>query len=557
MGDAAVVERLHLPVTHEILTELRRPMALALRCISILVTLSTLAGCVPKHPVELLQRDAKKFEREFAKTQAETSKDSSFFVPVSDGTTAAAQLMAETQTVVDVGPTSVGCDWTYSGAVGLDEGGEYMEQARSRLVAAFETTGAELVPLVTEISGRRVLRVDEAADWSEARTKGKLPGLSERLGELELRHLKDIRVPGNPAELIADFARSVPPGFDLDVRTATVITVQKVSSKRRDKPKKEWWATWESRETLRAEVDVDGKYLIVTSVLHHRYNTEEAEGDWSTAPTQNSAAAVDWTANALRLAIPAGRASFAPALLASPAAEDRRFSAPPRAPRLRSISEVADVVRLRAFAQRRGDFTVCVDHVIVNPKSASGYDWDLPGVSEVVSASESLAAAGEEVVGELNAVAERQPIVAALADGGMAYLTGDTVDRRQLESILRVTKSVAGWTNKHLPVKPDLRGSLDVGGTVFPIDLHDDSLRIDPEACADLRLGGGGVIAALELWDDDLSEDDLIGKCAIGPEDVFDRGLTGIPCGFARVYASAQFRFSLAQVKLLGLPPAE
>ncbi len=484
--------------------------------------------------------------------------DPAWFVPVADAVSVAATELSSGNALAEVTDAGVSTDWAYAGETGVDEAGEYFDQERSRQEVEFARTGGELsMRLVWVVGERRHYAGGKVESWRESEEPADPGPLAAQLTRLETQHLTNVVARGNPKGLLDDFARAVPPEYTVADRGATTVVITKVSNKTREKPNRGWSASWDARLTLSAAVDPEQGVVTVTSVLEHRFSTESSEGSWERAGVQNSAAATDWLASTLRIALPAKHASFGAALLDPVAALRATFTPAPAPPRLRTIREVEEIVRLRAFEQRRGDFTVCIDHVIVNPKDGSGYDWDLPGVSDMLEATQDLASTGEEVMGELNAAADRQPLIGALADGGMAYLTGDAIDRKQVQSLLAATAGLASWTTKHLPAKPDIAGGIVVGGQQAPLPEAEDTLRLDPHVCDDVRFRPGFDVAAVELWDVDLQENDFIGRCSISPDEIVDLGLTGIPCGFARVYASAQHRFSLAQVKLLGLPPAE
>lgn len=494
----------------------------------------------------------------FARMAAAVDHDEAYFVSAGDARSAAAAFLSRPDPPPEVGDRRVASDWGYAGTTHLDEQGEYYDQTRVRGVVSLEAVGAETTVAGSAQNERRRIRPTlEASPWTSWAGPLDLSPLRATMQRLEDGHLATVRSGDAPERLLGEFARMTPAGFSIVRQDESSVSVERTTTTRKDRERKGLWATWEARVTLTARVDEQTGRVVVESRLDHRFSTESAEGAWETAPEQNPAPALDWLADTLRAALPAGEARYGGELLASVAQRNEPIADPPTPPPLRTMAQIETIITRRAFEQARGDFTVCVDHILVNPKGPGGYDWDVPGASLVLDAVEAGADGATGAFGELNAVADRQPLVAAAADGGMAWLTNGTIDRRQAESMARITVKVAGWTSRQLPTQPDVAGSVVIGERVFPLPETENAFRVDPGVCSDVHMAPGAPVASVSLWDVDLQYNDAIGTCTLSSADVLDRGLTGVGCGYARVYTSARFKFSFAAIREIGLPPAE
>ena len=515
---------------------------------------TSIAGCA-KHPVEILRRQAVKEERALSRRESDVFSDARYFVPLPDATAASVEVLEARGRVIDVSSDSVGTDWSYTGSVEIEKAGEAYQEHRERNVVSLNSIGAEVEIAVVAVTQQRKLRASGAAgQWLEGSRTADLPQVAVRLQSLERSHLAAAVGNGSTQKILGVLAGSLPSGFTLETREENTATLVRTRSARKDWEKREKWATWDAKETLVATVDPDSKAVSFRYSLENRFTTEESKGVWEHSSTVDGGLPVDWLAAAIRAGAGKGNIRLSSAQMGAVATRQDAPSEPPPHPGLRTMAEIETIIRRRAYESHLGNFTVCLDYLVINPTSASGYDWDLPGVSNFLAVAEDASAAVEQGLGVINEIADSQPVIAMFVDAGM---NAAGVDRKQVEAIARTTGRVAGWTSKHLPVKPDVAGLVNVAGRQFTLPEENDTLKLKPELCATANFNPQSAAAAIQVWDVDMTEHDPIGQCAIRFGSVVDRGISGIPCGYARAYMSAHYNFSFGQIQVVGLPPNE
>jgi hypothetical protein len=216
------------------------------------------------------------------------------------------------------------------------------------------------------------------------------------------------------------------------------------------------------------------------------------------------------------------------------------------------MKEIEKVVTEKAYQTGVGAFDVCLDTVLVNPKAPSGFDWDLPGVSETIG----VVGAASEAMGEINRLGDSFPPLGIAMDAGMAYASNGQIDRHQAAAIAKLTAQISELASPYLPTGPDVNGQLFVGGAQLPFPYTEDSLRIDLGACARTNFGSGSQQAiSVSMTDIDFEYHDPIGACAHPLAAVIERGPSGLPCGYSRLLGRATFAFSFDQIAVVGLPP--
>lgn len=514
-------------------------------------------GCA-KHPVEVLRRQAAKEERALSRHESDVFSDARYFVPLPDAAAASVEVLEGRGKVIDVSKNSVGTDWSYSGSVEIEEAGEAYQERRERDVVSLNTIGAEVEVAAVAVTEQRKLRANGAPGrWLAGSRAADLPQLETRLQSLERAHLSAAVGNGSTQKILGALAGSMPNGFALETREGSTVTLVRTRSARKEWEKRGKWATWDAKESLAATVDADSKAVSYRYRLENRFSTEESEGVWEHSATVDAALPIDWLAAAIRAGAGKGNIRLGSAQMGEVTARHDAPAEPPPHPRLRTMAEIETIIRRRAYESHVGNFTVCLNYVVINPTSPNGYDWDLPGVSNALAATEVVSSAAAQGLGEINEVADSHPVIGMIADAGIDYVTGGLVDRKQAESITRTTGKVAGWTSRHLPVKPDVAGLVSVAGNQFTLPEQNDSLKLRPDVCATADFEPRSAAAAIQLWDVDLTENDPIGQCAIRFGTVVDRGISGIPCGYARAYMSARYNFSFGQIQVVGLPPSE
>lgn len=524
--------------------------------IALLIAISA-TGCA-KHPVSLLEHQAKRYDRQAERKTAEVSNDRSYFVPVSDVVASAAKDLTGSNALAEVSNRTVGTDWSYGGEVGIDVSGEYFDQSRSRNIVNISLVGPEAQVSKLRVTGeRRINARGGPTPWTDKPTSSAATELQGALDALEARHLSTTRAAADDSRILADFEAALPPGYSVSERTDTTLAATAVTTTRKERKNKGLWATWEARTVLQLKVNPDDRLITVSERSDHRFTTEVQKGEWLPANSHNQAAALDWLAASLRIGMPAGHEVYSDPLLTVITPLSDGFAETPAPPRLRDMDEIARVVEARAFETSTGNFTVCVDTVLVNPTDSSGFDWDLPGITNILAATTTVAQVADGALGQVNAIADQSPIMGYLIDGAFAYATLDTVDRHRAQSIARTTGAVAKWTAGHLPVKPEIAGAVAIGPTVFTLPQADNTLRTDPNVCATSDYSRGGTSVQANLWDVDVSYNDAIGACSASIDTVIRQGISGVPCGWARLYVSAKYNFSFDQIKVVGLPPVQ
>lgn len=514
-------------------------------------------ACIPKHPVESLERQARQYDRQAERMQAEVFEDDRYFIPIDDVASSIATDLMQIDTIGEFSHERVGTDWSYEGTIRIDTSGEFFDQSRTRRSVLISQIGPEVEVSESMISGRRRINADmRATAWVDTSQPVETTSIRTSLAELEVEHLTTIQAKAKTETVLADFEASLPSDFKIINRTNTGLIVERVVSTHKENHRKELWANWEARTTLIVHVDAETHLISVIEKNDHRFSTEANEGEWQAADNTGQTEAIDWLTSALRIGMPMGHERFGQTRLTAPVA-NVSLSNPPHPPKLRNINEIAIAVQTRAFQTSTGNFTVCLDHILINPTSASGYDWDLPGMSNILSATSEATGDAGVIMGELNSIADQQPVIGMLMDAGAAYITGETLNRKQIESITSATSTITGWTNAHLPVKPDIAGTIIIHNSAFNLSQTDDSLRIDTHICAVGSYYHGGQAIQATLWDIDLSYNDAVGTCTIPLETIINQGVTGVPCGWARLYLSASYNFSYDQISVVGLPPAE
>jgi hypothetical protein len=485
-------------------------------------------------------------------------QDDVYLVALPDALAAVARELTASPGLVLVDGERLGSDWAYDGAITIDDQGEALRQTRTRTEVLVRKNGAEVQLDGTVFSETRLVR-PKAPDTPWVPSEAPLPDhgpLQDALGALERTELLGMRV--RTPEGLADLEQALPAGFTVvahDDKSLTAERLTTVSDRNLFGTK---WARWEHREQLHAEADAIPGPLKVSFTNEHRFSTQADAGAWKPADA-GQALLIDWLARAAKVGVPPERLGWggtrAPALVA----RDRHLASPPHAPALRTYAEIARIIYDRAYELRSGSFTVCVDRILVNPTDPAGLPWDPPaGVdTEEAPAADPSAPWPSGVKGELNRRGERQRRTSALADGGMARI-GAGIDGKQRDTIDELTKDWDDWVTGRKPDNPDISGHVTLGGTVAELDVPNDVLKVAPQQCGMVEFEANAPTAiGLQLWDADGRGESPIGTCEIPLGDVVDRGLTGIPCGFARVYASALFEFTYDQIDAVGLPPAE
>lgn len=529
-----------------------RDSVMKVRSIVCFLLLATSAGCFG-HPIKSLERQAKRSDANAKRLAAQSFEDDRYLIPEQDALAAAAKWLGGADQLSEISPSRLATDWKYEGSIGVDATGEYYDEARLRREVQLTKSGAEIQASgQTLIETRRVFPSGRAREWAAQLPSTLKNPMSLEFGRLERLHVNGLRVGISKEGALKSFERGLPTGFSATTREGDALSAERITMVTKEKARKGLTARWDQREVIRASAASDP--IQVDADQAHRFSTELDEGTWQAPSAKIKALAADWTVATARLGIPDGSLQFGPSLVPSVEPRNVALSDPPSPPLLRTMPQITELVTRRAWETRTGNFTVCLDRILVNPKDWNGEDWDVPGVDQVLGALQDTSAKTGAAMGELNAIADRLPIAGALADGGMAFLSQGAIDRRQLEFAAKATATVTGWTRQILPIAPEVAGGYGIGASSFQLKQTPDSLTSDQNICQNVDVLRGNLQMALEIWDLDASEHDPIGKCSFDFAQVADRGLVGIGCGFARVYMHATYNFSFDQIRIVGLP---
>lgn len=505
-----------------------------------------LGGCLPKHPDEALRREARRQDERLRDVVAEVVEDDRYAVPIDEVLAASVGWLGGPSVVVEASSTGAGTDWRYDGAPLVDEVSEYLDQRRTRRLVAITTTGPESQIVATDRVEVRRARPTTVGLWSASEEAVDGSALTDTLADAEVRALGSLR--GSSAAL-ESFAATLPDGFTVVERTAERLRAESVESS--GKKGQATSAIRETRDTLTVSL-VEGA-VFVRHDREHRYLVGDQVSDWESTGT-GEAVTLDWTAAALRAGFSSGALSFAqppPVQVVG-----RPLSPPPALPRLRTREEVVALVTQRAVQQGRGRFSLCLDYVVVDPHRPDGLHWDGQVVGLLTDTVSLVAGGTEQVAGQLAAVGDQDAVAGLVVNEGLQYLTG--VKPRQLEAIAGLTRQLTDFTADLLPLHPDLRGQLLVGGRSLPLRPTNDALQSEQHLCAVSTFRGPTDGMRVQLVDEEFDgRFELVGDCGVGLGDVLARGVAGNRCGSATLFTSAEFQFDLDQVALLGLPPPD
>jgi hypothetical protein len=505
-----------------------------------------LAGCLPKHPDEALRREARRQDERLRQVVADVVEDDAYAVSQDEVLAATVGWLGGVDVVFEASPTGAGTDWRYDGAPAVDEVSEYLDQRRARRTVAIATTGPESRVAATDHVEVRRARPATVGQWSTTETPADPSDLVETLADAEVRALGTLRATGDALQA---FATTLPNGFEVAERTAERLRAESVESSL--KKGKTVSAIRETRDTCTATVT--GGAVAVRHDREHRYLVGDQASEWESTGT-GDALVLDWTAAALRAGFATGALTFAPHPAVHVAA--RSLSAPPALPRLRTREEVVALVTQRALEQGRGRFSMCLDYVVVDPHRPDGFHWDGQIVGFLTDTVSFFAGGTEQLAGELAAAAEQDALTGLVVNKGVQYLTG--VKPQQLEAIAGLTRQLTDFTAELLPLHPDLRGQVAVGGRFVPLRPTDDALQSEQHLCAVSTFRGPSDGMRVQLVDADIDgRFESVGDCAVGLGDVLTHGPSGTRCGSATLFTSAEFQFDLDQVALLGLPPPD
>ena len=136
-----------------------RPLLLPL-----LACLST--GCVHTHPVGMLERDARKQDREWTRAVEEAPEDGLYWVHRPEVLSVAVSAVGTFGDLVQVQAARVDSDWAYKVSSGIDENGEWHAQERERVLAEIRGSNELGLSMVKRSESRRIRAGLKPAGWA-------------------------------------------------------------------------------------------------------------------------------------------------------------------------------------------------------------------------------------------------------------------------------------------------------------------------------------------------------------------------------------------------------
>jgi hypothetical protein len=502
-------------------------------------------------------RKLRVYDRQTSNTVPAAYGDDQYFVPNNDMVTGTVNAIQKEYTTVEISPRHIGTDWEYSGLTAIDTGGELHTQTRRRHAISFVDYGAEMGFSGNTYVGQRVFRPkSRPSQWTEVSNPTMFTGVRSSLASLERSHLAAVRTGKSTAAALQIFKDNVPQGYQIVETSNDGLICERVLTTENVRKVRGVRGNWDAREQLILQIDSSTKDITVTAVTAHRFTHNGESSTWAKGAVGNYAAAVDWMANAFRLGIPMGDFRYGQQLLPTTITKKNGFTKPPTTPRLRTMGEIEKIISTRAVATSTGNFTVCLNTVLVSPKQPNTLWWDPP----LVSLPASLVVEVSNIVVDINAAADQYPIIGVAVDAGMAE---SPVNRQQAALIAKIFGKVANEVKNEFQFEfPDVVGQFRVGNSSYHLQQVKDTLISPQNICHTAAFRDGYPLMSLYMADDDSSqlipnENEHIGSCKIALSDVLRRGPSGIPCQSGRALMNAQYNFSFDQIAVVGLPPAE
>jgi hypothetical protein len=503
-------------------------------------------------------RKLRVYDRQTANMVPSAYGDDRYFIPNNDMVTGTVNAIQKKYTTVEVSAGHIATDWAYSGVTEIDTGGEVYTQTRQRHTVSFVQHGAEMGFSGDRYEGKRVFRPkSRPSQWTNVRDPANFTGVRSSLSSLERSHLAAVRAGKSIAAALQIFKDNVPHGYQIVEMTDDTVICERLLTTENVRKKRGVRGNWDAREQLILTIDSSTKNITVTAVTAHRFTRNGESSTWAKGAVGNYAAAVDWMANAFRAGIPMGDFRYGKHLLTTTVAKKNGFAQPPAAPKLRTMGEIQKIISARARATATGDFTVCLNTILISPKQPNNWWWDPP----IVSLPASIVAEVSNIVVDINATADQYPIIGVAVDSVMEAKS--PVNRQQAALIAKIFGTAANGLKGKFPFEfPDVVGQFRVGNSSYHLQQTRDTLISHQDICHTTGFRDGYPLMGLYMADDDSSqlppsENEHIGSCNIALSDVLRQGPSGIPCQSGRALMNAEYNFSFGQIAVVGLPPAE
>lgn len=534
--------------------EILRPM---LRPPIVWILTALVTGCVHTHPVNALERDARKQDKAWSSAVAELPDDGRWWVHRTEALAVAADAVASFAPVVELDADRVRSDWTYRTDAGIDDGGEWYLQERSRVQA--EVTGDQALGLsmLIRTESRRIRAGLSPAGWAGGDAPWPRPEANDQLASLESAHLARPQLDGDEARLRRVATELAPRGYGVVVDEPGRLTVERYLTQGATNKSGSKSASWHSRSQLELLI-TQGGIVDLHRKAEHRFDTDGVEGTWTAAGSTDELAGRSWIESLLK--DPRSGLKLGAPLRDAPPATRREPTAAPPIPTLRTMPEIQTLIANEAVRTNTGDFSLCLVGALLPVANPAGGPWD-PDPADPNSMV--LAAGAPRTPADLLGPATgKDRTVKPLPDLGQVKREIPIVEDRAAQTALQdqagaLQRKTKAFSPLKLPMHPDVAGRFESGARVALPVVTDRLTATWDDACLEKRFQDGLPILVVELWDqEDEGPTEPLATCDLDLATVLAQGDTGVACGEARLFLHATYLFDMPQIELVGLPAA-
>lgn len=512
------------------------------------------ASCVPTHPVGVLQREARKQDREWVKDYEKAPEDGRYWVHRTEVLAVAVDTIEGFAPLVEVTPDQVRSDWVYSSSGGIDTGGEWVDQerVRGRAVVAGEH---ELGLALNKRTETRKLRAGlDAGGWAGSETEWAVEEAQAELARLEALHLAQPRLEGDEDRFRRVATELSPKGYSVVTDEPGSLVIERYVTEGKASTNGKKNASWHSRSQI--ELAIEGNVVRPTLRAEHRFDTEEGPGEWEAAESTDAQRARAWV-KAL-LADPRSGLVLGEPNRPTPPSVDREPTPAPKVARLRTLPEIQTIITNRAVETSTGDFRICTVGALLPPYNPAGGTWD---VDPAMPEGGKVAASGPRTPGQiLGEPVSQDRGIDSLPDTGtfkreLVLVEAFMAQANLTEHAMRLENELPGFTPLRLPSSPDTKGKVVAGARSVLEVIPDRMVATWTETCFEKRFESGLPMVAVELADaEESGPDEPIATCDLDLVTVITKGDQGVRCGDARIYFSVTYLFDEPQIELVGLP---
>ena len=463
-------------------------------------------------------------------------------------------------------------DWRYFETIDIVDGGERWTLKQHQYQGRVSGDGLKQMELqkvvrsTQQIAGQnpQIDEKQEPIDLSKS--------LSAQAVELELKQLTSFGFSGGFRSLYSAVKQSIPPNYVLlNSQKKGQIVLERSHEKSIQSVTKKKSARWDLRD--RIILEKTGNLVEIQITREHRMTKDGQVGPWRNSKSHDFASALMFWRRLIQAAD--GRIKLNPAGVELSKYNRGSLSLPPRPPNLRTMNQIKEVITAKAIEEAKGDFSVCLAGLFVNPKNPYGLTWDLGYVdltvgtigvtgelvSEVGKLTGDTVDLGIDVTNEAVGIVTQGRVKKAGTYAALHPAVKEVQAKAKMADELgSLTSDIAKITKEFLPSSPDVKGQVSIHGKSLNIPVVRNQLvREFDSFCIDGRFNG--TSPAIDLWLEDLDRgqknNDIIGQCHVQLRTVIGNQGSGIQCDQARVYYSYEFNFSPEMISYIGLPPPE